>query len=227
MAGAWEYDYVTETRSLVPASLNNCIVYDNSAPANANYSEALLDHCCTTPLPLDGDGNITIPPLFVDRPGGNLRLLIGSPCINAGSNAFVTNTIDLDGNPRIAEEIVDIGAYEFQPPLSLGAAVDLLIQLVTETGPATENRQSLLAILEAAKQSFARGNFHAAINQLSAFQNKVRAQVAPLDAGLAEVLIAVSDNLIELAGQPHPGFAQRERLRPPRHLAVRPSIGDR
>ncbi len=46
---------------------------------------------------------------------GDLRLQSNSPCINAGNNAYVSNTIDLDGNPRIVSGTVDIGAYEYQP----------------------------------------------------------------------------------------------------------------
>jgi hypothetical protein len=68
-----------------------------------------------TPLPR-GIGNITLAPLFVDQAGGNLRLQSNSACINAGKNAYVADSTDLDGNPRIVGGTVDIGAYEFQTP---------------------------------------------------------------------------------------------------------------
>jgi hypothetical protein len=101
-----------------PCTLNNCILYYNTAPTSgANYSGCTLNYCCTTPDP-GGVGNITNEPLFVDRDGGNLRLQANSPCINAGNNAYVTNSTDLDGRPRIVGGTVDIGAYEFQPGAS-------------------------------------------------------------------------------------------------------------
>jgi len=52
----------------------------------------------------------------VDAPVGNYRLREDSPCIDMGSNVYApTNTTpyDLDGNPRINDGTVDMGAYEF------------------------------------------------------------------------------------------------------------------
>jgi hypothetical protein len=44
---------------------------------------------------------------------GDLHLAVGSPCIDAGDNgALIANPVDLDGNPRISNDIVDMGAYE-------------------------------------------------------------------------------------------------------------------
>jgi hypothetical protein len=96
------------------STLYNCIAYFNSATNGANCdTNSILNYCCTTPGP-GGIGNITNEPLFLDLAAGNLRLQSNSPCINAGLNACVTNSTDLDGNPRIVSGTVDIGAYEYQ-----------------------------------------------------------------------------------------------------------------
>jgi len=96
-------------------------VYYNGASYGPNYDEgySTLNYCCTTPMPPSGVGNITNAPLFMDYAGGNLRLQSNSPCINAGNNAYVVGSTDLDGNPRIVGGTVDIGAYEYQTPLSM------------------------------------------------------------------------------------------------------------
>ncbi len=100
-------------------SCRNCLVYYNTASSNANYTNVFFNYSCTLPLPTNGFGNITNAPLLVDQLNGNFRLQAGSPCINAGNNAFAPPSPDLDGNPRIAGGTVDIGAYEFQSPTSL------------------------------------------------------------------------------------------------------------
>jgi len=101
------------------ATLNNCIVYYNTAMIGMNYSGGTLNNCCTMPQPDSGFGNITDDPLFVDYAGGNLRLQFNSPCINAGRNAYVTKSTDLAGLPRIVSGTVDISAYEYQGSGSL------------------------------------------------------------------------------------------------------------
>jgi hypothetical protein len=103
----------------VACTLNNCIVYFNTAEQGTNYDlSSALNYSCTTPQPTNGIGNIASPPLFVNLSSGDLRLQSNSPCINAGRNALAPDGPDLDGNPRIAGGTVDIGTYEFQSPVS-------------------------------------------------------------------------------------------------------------
>jgi hypothetical protein len=108
-------------------SLQDCIVYGNTAPDAPNYdATAILNYCCTTPLPT-GIGNITDAPLFVDQAGGNLRLQATSHCVNTGNNGYAVGITDLDGRPRIVGGTVDMGAYEFQSGVS-GAFIGWLQQ---------------------------------------------------------------------------------------------------
>jgi parallel beta-helix repeat protein/predicted outer membrane repeat protein len=78
-----------------------------------------------------GADNIDADPKFADE---ELRLSAGSPCIDAGDNTAVSGgvTTDLAGNPRFVDDplttdtgngtppIVDMGAYEYRPPVMLG-----------------------------------------------------------------------------------------------------------
>ena len=91
-----------------------------------------------------GIGNIDADPLFVDADGAddvsgteddNLRLLPGSPCIDAGDNSAILQsaTTDIGRNPRIINEIVDIGAYESV------AAIAAKIHYVDGNAPGNNN----------------------------------------------------------------------------------------
>ncbi|MCL5256307.1 MAG: Ig-like domain-containing protein [Chloroflexi bacterium] len=61
-----------------------------------------------------GTGNIDANPQFVSST--DLHLQLTSPCIDKGDNTAVPSgvTTDLDGNPRIFNGTVDMGAYEAQ-----------------------------------------------------------------------------------------------------------------
>jgi len=68
----------------------------------------------------DGGGNLDTDPLFVTEVDpttaptttGDLRLRLASPAIDAGDNAVVTTTTDLDGDARITGPAVDMGPWE-------------------------------------------------------------------------------------------------------------------
>ncbi|MEP7321114.1 MAG: choice-of-anchor Q domain-containing protein, partial [Saprospiraceae bacterium] len=58
-----------------------------------------------------GMNNKNIDPLFQD-PNSNFHLKQASPAIDMGENSYSNDTIDLDGLPRIARTVIDMGVYE-------------------------------------------------------------------------------------------------------------------
>ncbi len=110
-------------------AMNNCIIYSNTADDEddgPNYGHAglpedqiILNYCCTTPMPTNGQGNITDDPSFQDLAHGDFRLAFNSLCINAGCNSYVNGNTDAGGGARVKGGTVDIGAFEFQTPMSV------------------------------------------------------------------------------------------------------------
>ena len=92
----------------------NCIVWYNTAPSGKDLYDTTASFSCSPDAAHGVDGNITKAPVFVDAANGNYRLNPNSPCINMGDNAVVVGSVDLDGLPRIAGGVVDMGAYEYQ-----------------------------------------------------------------------------------------------------------------
>lgn len=72
-----------------------------------------------------GSGNIDADPLFADAPSDDYHLTVNSPCRDTGDNTAPSlPDEDLEGDPRIADSTVDMGADEFYPHLyHLGAVV--------------------------------------------------------------------------------------------------------
>jgi autotransporter-associated beta strand protein len=84
--------------------------------------------------------------------------------------------------------------------LSFAQATTNLVNQVTAANLDQGLTNSLVSILEAAIDSFNRGNNTAAVNQLGAFENHVRAQRGHLiDAALADALTAYADRIIKVA----------------------------
>ena len=98
-------------------TLANCILWGNTASEPQIYRDAtswVTVSYSDVQNGWPGIGNINANPLFVDPAFGDYRLLLGSPCIDAGDNSAVPPLVvtDLNGNPRIIDGTVDMGAYE-------------------------------------------------------------------------------------------------------------------
>lgn len=105
--------------------LRNCIIYYNTnanlAGSFRNYSGSSIQvpYCNTITIPPTISGTaFTNAPLFVNSASGDFRLQPDSACINAGNNANVVDSVDLQGLTRIVSGTVDVGAYEFQSSTS-------------------------------------------------------------------------------------------------------------
>jgi hypothetical protein len=88
--------------------------------------------------------------------------------------------------------------------LSPAQAVGIIIGLLEDSSLTATRQHPLLATLTAAAASFERADFQPAINQLGAFQNKVRAQVSPSVPALAEDLLSAAQTLIDALGDKGP-----------------------
>jgi len=107
-------------------TIQNCIIWSNRAIHGAQlYDSSQPTQSCIQDWIGGGEGNIAQDPLFVDPDGAdnnpdthddnNYRLSPDSHCIDAGQNEdWMWDAVDLDGNPRIVNGTVDIGAYEYR-----------------------------------------------------------------------------------------------------------------
>lgn len=114
----------------------NCIVYGNTNEVPLDEPVQMWSwtfegyapefHNCLVQFGLENISNhevITVydncfdeDPLFVDPENENYHLSTNSPCINAGSTdtpSVILNGLDLDGQARVNDDQIDMGAYEF------------------------------------------------------------------------------------------------------------------
>jgi len=94
-----------------PPGISNSIVQGGCPVSPGVSCTNVLD---SDPFFIDPDGADNTPGTTDD----NLRLSVVSPAIDAGDNAVVSVSQDLDNNPRIVNGTVDLGAYESQVHLA-------------------------------------------------------------------------------------------------------------
>ncbi len=103
-------------------AVNSIVQQFSAKDSPATISNCSLSQSVPGPRNL---GNIVSDPKFVDAAGGDYRLALGSPCIDAGDCRRNTASTDLAGNQRVikgkksVQAAVDIGAYEFSPPIEI------------------------------------------------------------------------------------------------------------
>ncbi len=116
----------TQFQGFCHPTLVNSILWGNTAPLGSQIHNH--NSTVTTILYTDiqggaaGEGNLNVDPQFVTpitataapTVKGNYHLRATSPVINAGHTLSVTATTDRGGNPRVVDDVVDMGAYESQ-----------------------------------------------------------------------------------------------------------------
>ncbi len=140
---------------LAGAGLTNCILSGNSPDEliGGSVSYSLVSGGAP------GTANVTGDPLFIDAAAGDYRLSGGSPAIDAGLNSAIAGLAseDLGGEPRFQNDpatadcaqspggcgqapVVDLGAFEFDPPFQPSPCGDV-------DGNGVVNVTDLLAVL--------------------------------------------------------------------------------
>ncbi len=89
----------------------NSIIHNNFGSSFGIVTDASVSQINNLGDDVAGVNNVD--PLFVN-PSSDFHLQNNSPAIDTGNNAYVFSGIDLDLNPRIFNDFVDIGAYESQ-----------------------------------------------------------------------------------------------------------------
>ena len=106
---------------ITSGTANNCIIWGNTAVQGWNnlYALIAINYSCSQEAHA-GEGNITSTPLFMGADDYHLQAT--SPCIDAGSNAYMPSEQDLNGTPCPLDgdtngtAIVDMGCYELLNP---------------------------------------------------------------------------------------------------------------
>jgi hypothetical protein len=124
---------------------------------------------------------------------------LGSTAIVTNELAIGTHEITLTVNDGalngVANEIVEV--------VSPAQGIGIIIAYIEEAGLGRANERPLIASLKASSSSFDDCRTISAVNQLEAFQNKVRAQIAPSNPELADKLIEAAQQIIDAVEASH------------------------
>jgi predicted outer membrane repeat protein len=110
------WDNAADTASAQILNIAANITFTTSLVQGGIHGSGIVNENSATVI--DGGGNLSADPLFVNEAGVNVRLKSGSPAIDKGSNSAISQSTDLDGKPRKTDGngdgavVVDLGAYE-------------------------------------------------------------------------------------------------------------------
>jgi hypothetical protein len=188
-----------------PATVTLTVLPVNDPPvadASATLSPVISPDNLTAPVVLDGSRSY-------DPEGDPLTYewRLAGTTNGLGAGVVVSNTLPVGTNlvALIVSDGQDAATNVVEVVVrTAGQATGDLIKLIEEAGLARRARP-LLASLEAAIASFNRGSFGSGVNQLQAFQLKVRAQVQPTDPLLAARLTDLAQEIIDAVTAPPPG----------------------
>ena len=119
-------------------TISHCIVWGNTAEYDPQIGGSSTAEYCDVEGGFSGAGNIDADPVFVDEAGGDYHLSPDSPCINAGDPSFSAGAgqTDIDGDVRIVNGRVDIGADEFySSEVLIGVSARVMEFHTDEGGP--------------------------------------------------------------------------------------------
>jgi hypothetical protein len=129
----------------------NCILWENPGEGGAELTVLLSDATVIHSIVKGGWPGVSVldeDPRFVDPPGGDLHLRLGSPAVDAGWNGAPSlPSADFEGDVRIRDglsgsgAVVDLGADELAPEAavrfgSVNAAGESLASVLTVNGSA-------------------------------------------------------------------------------------------
>jgi len=117
------FSYLNDQPSTMQAT--NCIFWDSGEEIWKNEETNISITYSDIQAGWAGVGNINADPLFVNVAIDDYRLQPGSPCIDAGDPdyAALPNETDLNGNPRVVNGRIDMGAYEISASISVEVGI--------------------------------------------------------------------------------------------------------
>ena len=179
---------VVRNNTIVDNTTEGIIVPSGTAPAISNCilwnTADDLDGCIATYSCIkDGDsgtGNISSYPYFEDYSGNDFHLTWNSPCINKGNpNGSYSSEFDIDGDNRVVDEQVDIGADEIHG--------ENLVQNPGFDGGCISNTPLHWSKLEGTDQAIDPSNYHSEPNSWKFTTNNSSSMRAGITDGYISV----------------------------------------